>query len=349
LIDYRKLYQDYENDNIYSIQLEVGDSCYQGCIYCYMNAVENEKNTLSDKEINQILTDAKKLGVTAVEWLGGEPLIRKSIFKHMSTAKKCGFKNNIWTGGLPLADEFILKKTVKYADPGLISIHVSTVDPKVYSCLHPGRKKDDLKVILSSVENLLDSGYPNSNILNSVTFTGLQTAEDMIQTIDYFDNKYGIKTSLNVYHTYLRPGLLESDLERFIPKKNEVAKVYKHYSKHCGVTQLPMNCVNKQYCSATVAILCDGSVTPCATIREKNSPNIHRDGSFYDIFLKNRDYLVFKKLKNKNNLPKDCISCELSDKCWGCRSRAYASGNGIYGKDPRCFRKKEIEGIKKPC
>jgi MoaA/NifB/PqqE/SkfB family radical SAM enzyme len=28
----------------------------------------------------------------------------------------------------------------------------------------------------------------------------------------------------------------------------------------------------------------------------------------------------------------------MNDQCWGCRSRAYAAGRGIHGKDPRCFR-----------
>jgi radical SAM protein with 4Fe4S-binding SPASM domain len=345
MIDYEKLNQDYETDNIYALQLEIGDKCFQGCIYCYMNAVSDEKNTLSDDLIKHIILDSKKLGITAIEWLGGEPLLRKSIFSHMSLAHDLGFKNNVWTGGLPLADDFILENTAKYANPGLISLHVSTVDPTVYENLHPNRTEKDLDLILSAVETLLDLGYSPSNILNSVTFTGLQTSDDMIKTMDYFQDKYNIKTSLNVYHTYLRPGTPEDELRRFIPTRKEVAKVYKHYSKHYGQEQLPMNCVNKQYCSATVAVLCDGSVTPCATIREKGAPNIHTDGSFYDVVLNRKDHLIIKKLKDKNNLHEDCASCVLSDSCWGCRSRAYAAGRGIYGKDPRCFRKKEVEVV----
>lgn len=343
MIDYKKLNQDYETDGIYALQLEIGDKCHQGCIYCYMNAVEDEKNTLSDGQIKQILLDAKKLGISVIEWLGGEPLLRKSIFSHMLLAQGLGFRNNIWTGGLPFADDFVLNNAAKYANPGLISVHVSTVNPDMYEKLHPNRNKKDLEIILSSVQRLLERDYPSNNILNSVTFTGLQTADDMINTIDYFEKKFGIKTSLNVYHTYLRPGISSGELIRFIPNEKEVAKVYKHYAKQYGVKNFPMNCVNKQYCSATVAVLCDGSVTPCATIREKKSPNIHNDESFYEIVTKNRDYLIIKKLKDKNNLSEDCKSCSLSDRCWGCRSRSFASGRGIYGPDPRCFRKKESE------
>jgi radical SAM protein with 4Fe4S-binding SPASM domain len=343
MIDYEQLNQDYKNDNIYALQLEIGDKCNQGCIYCYMNAVEEEKNTLSDEQIKQILLDAKKLGISAIEWLGGEPLLRKSIFSHMLLAQGLGFRNNIWTGGLPLSDNFILKNTAKFADPGLISIHVSTINPEIYEKLHPNRDRKDLKNIISSIEKLIEIGYPPENILNSVTFTGLQTAEDMIQTIDYFQTRFGIKTSLNVYHTYLRPEISNEKLKRFIPSEKDVQKVYKHYAKQYNVRNLPMNCVNKQYCSATAAVLCDGSVTPCATIREKNAPNIHNTESLYEIILKSKDYLIIKKLKYKNNLSDDCKNCFLSDACWGCRSRSFAAGNGLYGKDPRCFRKKEVD------
>ena len=316
MIDYEKLYQDYKNDNFYSLQLEVGDKCNQGCIYCYMNALEKEKNTLTDNQIISILEDSKKLGITAIEWLGGEPLLRSTIFSHMQYAKQLGLKNNIWTGGLPFRDDNIIKESIKYADSGLISVHVSSVDSIVYEKLHPGRDKKDLEIILSSIKKIIDLGYPAERMLNSVTFTGLQSSNDMIQTIDYFEEIFDIKTSLNVYHTYLRPEISNDKLENFIPSKKEIIKVYKRYSKQYNTKQLPMNCVNKQYCSATVAILCDGSVTPCATIREEDSLNIHEDGTFYDIVNKKRDYLIFKKLKDENNLPSDCKKCSLSDICW---------------------------------
>ena len=342
LIDFNKLGDCYKKDNFYSLQLEIGDKCYQSCIYCYMNAVKNGKNTLSDNQVKKIILDSKKLGITSIEWLGGEPLLRKSIFTLMRFAQNKGFRNNLWTGGLPLTNNFILTNTIKYTNPGLISIHISTINSNVYEKLHPKRTSKDLESIIKSVEKLLNQGYPSSNILNSVTFTGLQTADDMINTIDFFKDNFGINTSLNVYHTYLRPGNSEDDLRKFIPDGTEVARVYKHLTKQYDAKELPMNCVNKQYCSSTLAVLCDGSVTPCATIREKNAPNIHKDGSFYDIAIKNKDYLLIKKLKNKNNLSEDCKSCSLSDSCWGCRSRSYSAGKGIYGKDPRCFRKKRL-------
>ncbi len=340
MIDYRALDKAYEEDRVYALQLEVGDICEQGCIYCYMNAIPEQRNQLSDDTLSSIIEDSHRLGISAIEWLGGEPLLREGLFTHMEHAASLGLKNNMWTGGLPLADENILKETARLCQNGLISVHVSTVTPEIYKLMHAERPISDLQIILESVGKLLAVGYPPEQLLNSVTYTGLQSADDMIATIDYFEENFGIKTSLNVYHTYLRPGQDDADLRRFIPHRKDVARVYNRYCRQYGVERFPMNCVNKKYCSATMAVLYDGSVTPCATIRGEGAPNINKDGSLCDIFIENRDELIFKRFKDRGNLPDICRQCKLVDECWGCRSRAFAAGEGIYGRDPRCFRSK---------
>jgi len=195
-----------------------------------------------------------------------------------------------------------------------------------------------MTIILNGVRDLLDMGYPAGQLLNSVTFTGLQSSDDMISTIDYFEEEFGIKSSLNVYHTYLRPGMSAKELEQFIPSTEEVEKVYEWYSVQWDMKSYPMNCVNKQYCSSTLAVLCDGSVTPCATIREKDAPDIHNGKTLYQIANEYREHLIFGRFRNPKHLPGSCQICELTDICFGCRSRAYAAGKGLYGKDPRCFR-----------
>ncbi len=337
-IDFDRLNEAYDEARIYALQLEVGDICEQGCIYCYMNALPRVYNQLSDGKITEILHDCKRLGISAIEWLGGEPLLRQSIFEHMGLATDLGLRNNVWTGGLPLTDMKVLRQTLHHARYGLIAVHVSTVSPKTYRRLHPERPTSDLTRIVEAVERLLELGYPADQIINSVTFTGLQTPDDMIETIDYFERRFGILTSLNVYHTYLRPGQTRRELEQFIPDRAAVSKVYRRWTQQYNAERLPMNCVNKQYCSATMAVLCDGSVTPCATIRPPDAPKLIESRSLRDIFHQHREGLIFGRFRDPDNLPEECRTCVLSESCWGCRSRAYAAGEGVYGRDPRCFR-----------
>ncbi len=338
MIDFEKLNLAYEEDRFYSLQLEVGDRCEQGCIYCYMNAVEEGKNQLTEKMIYQILEDSRELGLTAIEWLGGEPLLRPGIFSFMERSRDHGFRNNMWTGGLPFRDKNLAKKTADLCRYGLISIHLSTLEPNLYQYMHPERDSKDIDVILDGIRYLLDIGYPAEQLINSVTFTGLQPSDDMIATMQYFFEKFGIQTSINVYHTYLRPGTSRKELQKFIPAPEEVSRVYHYYKKMINVKELPMNCVNKQYCSATLAVLNSGYVTPCATIREESPSMNLKEHTFKDIVNANRDTLGFNSFKNLKNLPADCKICKLKEVCWGCRSRSYAIGKGFFGKDPRCFR-----------
>lgn len=338
MIDFNALQKAYENNGYYALQLEVGDVCFQACSYCYMNALEVTQNQLSATEILEILEQSQKLGITAIEWLGGEPLLRKEIFDFLEHAMQLGFRNNMWTGGLPFEDYDVCEKLAGYCKNGLIAFHLSTLQPELYEELHPGRTAKDIKTILSGVEYLLKLGYPASQLLNSVTFTGKQTADDMIETIRFFYENYGIQTSINVYHTYLRPGQSKEDLFSFIPPEKEVAKVYRYYSALMNLDALPLNCVNKQYCSATIAVINTGYVTPCATIRKENADMNIRHRSFYEIATTYWDYLTFQPLRDGSQLDKSCKYCKLHSICWGCRSRSYAAGLGLYGKDPRCFR-----------
>jgi radical SAM protein with 4Fe4S-binding SPASM domain len=340
MIDQQALRRAFAQDGFYALQLEVGDRCEQGCSYCYMNALPEEHNTLSDALVGEILADARDLGMSAIEWLGGEPLLRPSIWEHMGAARDRGLRNNMWTGGLPLADPVAARRCAELCRHGLISIHLSTLNPKLYAALHPVRPVSDLDAIVAGLGRLLDLGYPAEQMLNSVTLTGVQPADDMIATVDELETRFGVRTSLNVYHTYLRPGAGPKELARFIPSARAVSRVSARLARQWGVRHLPMNCVDRQYCSATVAVLCDGSVTPCATIRESGAPSVHERNRFAEIVRRHRDHLCFRRLKEPENLPGGCAACQLAEVCWGCRSRAFAAGLGLEGPDPRCFRRR---------
>ena len=48
MVDWELLEKRYQDDMVYALQLEFGDACEQNCVYCYMNAVLDGKNTLDD-------------------------------------------------------------------------------------------------------------------------------------------------------------------------------------------------------------------------------------------------------------------------------------------------------------
>ena len=337
LIDWKKLQDLYQRDLVYALQLEINDVCEQGCEYCYMNAPSIRQGRLLSDTLRMAISDAADMETYCIEWLGGEPLLREDAFELMTFAAEKGLRNNMWTGGLPLADEETARKCVQLTQGGLISIHLSTLDPEIYQKSHPARPITDMHKIIEGVENCLNAGKPPEMMMNSTTLTSHSTAEDMINIIDHFQTEYGIPTCVNVYQFYEpRSGENIDEVLRFKPDLKTVRKVLNHLHRSAGNVSYGANCVNKQYCSATIALLNDGRLTPCATIRPDDAPTIFENG-LRDTFQAHRDWLVVKKLKEKDNLPDGCRNCKKNDYCWGCRAKSWDYFHDIYQRDPACF------------
>jgi len=303
-----------------------------------MKAKTITSQVLSSELIREILDDAKELEISRIEWLGGEPLLRRDSLELMEYSQKKGLINNMWTGGLPLADPEIAKGVVEFTQGGLVAFHVSSVNKDTYMRSHHGGSETDLGDILKGVENLLHFGKSADMILNSMTFTKLQSVEDICQTIDFFYDNYGISACINIYQFYEPVNrLAEEDREKYAPSIPDIRRVLNYAAKRSGKRYPLANCVNKYYCSATVAILNDARLTPCATIRPADAPKIFEEG-FKNTFLRYRDELILKKLKDPSNLPDGCRDCPYNKECWGCRARAWDCFEDIYERDPACFR-----------
>ncbi|MBL7190695.1 radical SAM protein [bacterium] len=338
LIDNTILHDRYDNDLVYALQLEINDTCFQGCDYCYMKAPTVHEGRLDDAILLKVIYEAQEMGVHAIEWLGGEPLFRENALNFMAEARNLGIRNNLWTGGLPLADMETARQCAHLTDNGLISFHLSTLDKEIYEKLHPGRPVSDLDDIIKGVENCLAAGKPPQMMLNSTTFTSLQPVEDLTAAIDFFNAEYGIPSCVNVYQFYEpRSEENRNEVMRFAPDLKSIRKVLNHLYKTSGSVAHGANCVDKYYCSATIAVLNDGRLTPCATIRPKNAPSIF-DTGLKDTFFRHRDWLIVKKLKDDANLPEGCSTCKINDECWGCRAKAWDYFQDIYQRDPCCFR-----------
>ena len=78
------------------------------------------------------------MGIKSIDWLGGDPLLRKDWYGLMKYAQASGLINNIWTSGIPLAKKDIAKKAVEVTKGGFISVHLDTLKEDIYQKLHAG-------------------------------------------------------------------------------------------------------------------------------------------------------------------------------------------------------------------
>ncbi len=90
----------FEENRLYALQIESTDACAQGCVYCYAGSTPQETRGLTSEEIRGLLQDAAALEIRAIDWLGGDPLVRSDWYELMVYAQSLGIINNIWTRNL---------------------------------------------------------------------------------------------------------------------------------------------------------------------------------------------------------------------------------------------------------
>ncbi|MBU0497726.1 MAG: radical SAM protein [Candidatus Thermoplasmatota archaeon] len=326
---------EYFNQNkVYSIQIEVTTACEGGCFFCYASEKNQSFRHMSIQDVYAILDAATNLNVKCIDWLGGDPLLHPDWVSLMTTAQRQGLTNNIWTSGLPLADPLIAQQAVELSYGGFISVHLDTLNETIYQKLHGGKPSDKIARILKGVENVQHYGKSPDHMLNCIAFNKL-LATDAEKTISYFFTEKGMRTCL----TQMCPtGLAETHPE-WIPTPQEIQNAINARDRiNYPNTTLSISSMdtNKFYCGGIVCVTIDGEVTPCSVIR-KGVGNIHTT-PLTEIIHSHKDTLLFSHLRQQENLPTDCSDCENNSVCWGCRATAFYHTQDSCAMDPNCYK-----------
>jgi hypothetical protein len=162
--------QHFAQSRLYALQIESTDACHQGCIYCYAGPTSEEGYGLSSAEIRGLLEDAAALDIRAIDWLGGDPFLRRDWAELMAHARSLGLVNNVWTSGLPLAEEEVARRVYELTEDGFVSVHLDSVTPETYVKLHRGGQTENVATIVSGVDNLLALGKSPDEMINCITY-----------------------------------------------------------------------------------------------------------------------------------------------------------------------------------
>jgi radical SAM protein with 4Fe4S-binding SPASM domain len=323
----------FDESKIYTIQIESNLVCRQGCLYCYISSDHVQYKELPEQMIKSVLDSAAKMGVRTVDWLGGDPLERAGWFELMRYGEELGLRNNIWTSGIPLANPDTAEKAVIATKGGFISVHLDTIDEDLYGKLHSGNPAERIGQIIKGVDNILTLGKRPENIFNCITFTKILAGDDVMSTIDFFFEKKGIRTCLTQMCS------VGSALEHpeWIPSLDEIREaisIRDSVNYPDSTTSMSTMDVNKFYCGGAICVTVDGDVTPCSVIR-RGFGNI-RDSSLETITERNKDSLLYTKLRDIGGLPDDCGTCKNNNVCWGCRASAFYESGDLLTMDPKC-------------
>jgi radical SAM protein with 4Fe4S-binding SPASM domain len=332
--DHSEQQKYFEENRVYTIQIESNLACPQGCLFCYASSDDHQNRELPEETIKAVIQSAAKMGVKAVDWLGGDPITRSNWYDLMKFASDLGLINNIWTSGLPLTDIEVAKKVVEVSKGGFISIHLDTLSEDLYSELHKSDPKKKISEILTGVENIISLGKSGDEIFNCITFTKLLAGDDIKRTIKYFYEKFGIRTCL----TQMCNVGSATEHYNWIPTIDEIKDaviIRDEINYPDAITSMSTMDTNKFYCGGAICITIDGDVTPCSVIRKGFGSVL--DQPLEAIVEKNKDKLLYTELKEKKNLPGNCGTCDNNSVCWGCRATAYYEMGDINAVDPKCW------------
>ena len=335
--DHAEVIRFFEKNQVYAVQIESCLSCEGGCRYCYASAHNPLSAELPAASIHRVLQEVKEAGVRAIDWLGGDPLMRKDWYELAHAAQELGLINNIWTSGIPLADPRVARQVAEVTSGGFVSVHLDSLDEEIYRILHTGDPGTKIRSILTGVENLIRAGKHPRDIINCITFTRPLAGKDVERTIRSFSDK-GIRTCL----TQICMAGLGKEHPDWVPSGPQIRHaIGVRDSINYPGSDFSMSSmdVNKYYCGGTVCITVDGDVTPCSVIRQ-GFGNVHHL-PFAEIISRHRSELLFLPLREEGS-GDGCSSCENHPVCWGCRATAFYTTGDLMADDPNCRVKEEL-------
>lgn len=329
----QKLY--FEQKRLYTLQMESTIACRQDCVYCYAGSPEAPADPLlGNDEIRRLLEAASRLEVRAIDWLGGDPLLRRDWAELMEHALSLGLVNNVWTSGLPLADPAIAARVHELTQGGFVSVHLDSIHPETYRALHSRSGPERINTVIAGVDHLLALGKSPDQMINCITYTAFQPPEDAIDTMRWWFDVKGLRTCLTMFNPagagaalkHLEPSI--RDAEQVFTARDAINYLDSSVSIACMDT-------DKFYCGTMATITHAGDVTPCSVIRE-GVGNV-KETPLEAILAQHLDVLIHAQLHDPEGMPRPCNACDNNAHCWGCRASAFNYCGDANGLDPKCW------------
>jgi uncharacterized protein len=266
--------------------------------------MEERRKNISDKSTQEILSDiakARASGSTYIEFVGGEPTIRKDFLKLVKYAKEQGFETIMFaTNGRMLSNKEYAQKILEAgANHIVFSIHGHN------SSLHDNLTKSSgsFKQLMKGIDNLKTLNFTNIGSNTAIVKQNYLHLLDIAKLID----KLNIKISEFIFVDPTH-GAPKTDFENIVPKYEQVsAKVNEllayakeNKMKHWHVRYYPLCFIDQQFHDA---------VSEIHEVNTFNTEHIAPDFSNKDVESSRRSISRMKK--------QECSVCIYNSICEG--------------------------------
>lgn len=315
------------------IMIEIEPKCNFKCQFCFNKISFAKKgrniNRLSCDYIKEIINEISKIGISAIRFTGGEPLLYSEIFLAMKYAKKKNIKVRLNTNGS------LIDKKMAHRLKGIV---------------------DDIIISVESWSNAEEekiTGYPDAlnkkiqaiNSLKKITKAKIISGTVATKkTIKDFKKIFRLLEGLRVDEWFfLRPILSGSDLS-----KRDISNLVDKICKIKKTNHLSVSLANAiPFCSvkntnrinsiSSGALYDEGHTRMVIDPRGFVKPHYFIDkniGDPLDIFSA-WNHSFMKKMRNLEFLPKNCKKCNFRCKCrGGSRHLAYLASGKYNDSDP---------------
>lgn len=337
--------------------------CNLRCKHCYASAGSPLEDELSTEEALDAVKKLADAGVSIIAFSGGEPLLRRDIFKILNACREYGVFTAIATNAT-LIDKEMAKK-LKEASIGFVQISLDGATAKTHDTFRgiPGV----FEKTIAGIKNCIEQG-----IFVEISTTGTKYNLHEIPQIVKLSDELGANWFMlyNFIPTGRGKSIIEKDLSP--EEREELLKTLWRMSKDLRIsilstapqyakvaleaehmtTIVPTHFYNMNLpgklkelsefvggCGAGrcyTALRPNGRIDPCVFLPIEVG-NIKTD-DFEELWANSE---VYRNLRNRDKLGGYCGSCEYRYVCGGCRARAYGYFGDYMAADPGCTLNKE--------
>lgn len=346
--------------------------CNMSCPHCYAAALHKpDPDDLTGEEGRSLLLELADLGIPAIIFSGGEPLLRKDIFDLIAYAKDLGHRPHLSSNGVMIDRD----TARRLREVGIDYVGISIDGMPQFNDSYRGYEHG-FERAFRGAEHCLAEGL-KVGIRMTVSKKNRAQFDELLDHVislkiprfyvshlvyagrAHEDHSYDLLPEENremVWHIFDRASALLDDdsITRIVSGANDADGPYLYFYAlerygELGARRLLNRLIERGGNTAGERIINidnRGNVHPDQFWSEACLGNV-RHTAVSDIF---KNPLVDQLRHRENYLEGKCATCRFKSACRGShRERALAVGAGLWGTDPACYlTESEIQGVS-PC
>lgn len=316
------------------------NACNIRCVHCYASSAKPDPGELNADEASKAPRSVAEAGVFDIAFSGGEALLRKDVFDLVVQASHLGMATGLGTNGWMVNDVV----ASRLAKSGLTRMQISI---NGLASVHEDirRRRGLFARACQAISSSRNAGL-QTNVCFTVHRGNLAQLDDVVNLcLDL--GVHGLNVS-----QFVPTGRGDSELDLETGQWEDLYKRWAEYrqlyrgrlalTSHLSQIALvdpEIACqsgfVGCQAGHGQAAISPTGDVYPCVLLPIRVG-NI-RTSSLTEIW---QSSPILARIRDRSQLGGACGSCELVDKCGGCRALAYAQTGDYMAADTRCWHHK---------